>query len=477
MVEEISETIDMEDHQHLLSPLDHLTRRYLVMLLYFPLSNPNMTRIASYFKSGLQRMFETLPIMSGTVQSAPQSEQKGSLCVGAPWNAIDDVFRVNDLTSSDLDYENLRKDYFPATTSTRRELLSILLSRPKPFGPKNPVMMAQVNFVRNGMILVPFLHHSFVDGPGGTTVMDLWATFCRGDNGAEVISDGMLDRGMLMFGDEAGRLEDLREFISRPRDGSSAPQLPKVIENEVFFVSRSKLATLKSVVSASIASAVSGPSNGEIPTYISTNDALSALLFACITEARRSIQSTDTQQKIPFALAVSGRRLLKPPIPDKYVGNVTFYCHLDLPLDTVTTESHSIATIAHQIRKRLVQLDDTYVRRLIGALRHMDDIGELVPVCRASREWPFLITSWSTQGYYGMDWGSEIGARCERVRVPKVPWPEFDGLIVIMPELKIENGIAEEEAGLEVMVGLEMGAMQLLKGMEEWTRWAEWRCS
>lgn len=76
-----------------------------------------------------------------------------------------------------------------------------------------------------------------------------------------------------------------------------------------------------------------------------------------------------------------------------------------------------------------------------------------------------------------MDWGSEIGAKCERLPVRKPVSPPYDGVNVVFPELKVENGIEEEEAGLEVMVALERSAMRRLEGMEEWTRWAQWRCS
>lgn len=515
----------MEDPNFPLSPLDHLTpRRHLLLFLYFPLTSPDITVIASKLKSSLQRTFETLPILSGTVQPARQSEQSGSLCVGAPWNAVDDVFRVNDLTASDLDYENLRQNHFPMTTSQRHDLCSIHTSRPIPFGFENPVMMAQVNFILNGMILVPFLHHSFMDGLGGATVMELWATFCRGDNGTETISGGMMDRERLMFGAEASRWEGFPEYVngsetyesgqkdifvrsgadrlsqgySLPKyvfnaldffkrrlpafllpaisvkETSSAPQIPKDVDSEIFFIPRSKLAKLKSVLSAFVASAAPSPGDSR---YISTNDALSALLFACVTEARRPIKSNDPQQTIPFAITVSGRRLLTPPLPDKYVGNMSLFCHLDLPLTSVTAESHNVAAIAHRIRKRLRQLDDSYVNRLIGALRTVDDTAKVAPACRASKEWQFMVTPWTTQGYYSMDWGSEIGAKCERVRVRKVSRPAHDGANLVFPELKVENGIGEEEAGLEVMVALERSAMRRLKGMEEWTRWAQWRCS
>ena len=265
-----------------------------------------------------------------------------------------------------------------------------------------------------------------------------------------------------------------------PRDtsSSSTPQPPKEADTEVFFFSRSKLNSLKSAMSASLASAVPSSDNSKTPSYISTNDAVSALLFACVTEARKPSNSTNPQQNIPFGLTVSGRRLLDPPLPDDYVGNMSLFCHLDLPLDTVSPEPHRIAAIAQQIRNRLLQLDDGFVKRLIGALHGVDDVGKVAGACRASKEWQFMITTVTSLGYYEMDWGREIGVKCERYRLPKVLGPAFDGVNMVYPELKGENNTdGEEVAGLEVMVGLEKGAMRRLRAMDEWTRWAQWRCS
>ena len=77
-----------------------------------------------------------------------------------------------------------------------------------------------------------------------------------------------------------------------------------------------------------------------------------------------------------------------------------------------------------------------------------------------------------------MDWGCDIGVKCKRLGSPKASWPAFDGVNIVFPELKGENDTdGEETAGLEVMVGLEQGVMQRLRGMDEWTRGAQWRCS
>ena len=517
----------MENRVLNLSPLDHLMpRTYVVKLHYFPLQNPDITRIASILKFSLRRTFDTLPILSGTVRPVPHSKQTGSLCVSDPWNEIDDVFRVNDLTTSNLDYENLRRTYFPMATSREHDLF--LTSRIKPCEVGSPVMMAQINFVRNGMILASSLHHSFVDGLGAIAIMELWATFCRGEDGADMITKGTTNSERLMFGDETGHLENFREYVNlsetcgndkKPReddggkgslrsgysvvkyvlhclgtfhkekiigplfsvigfgDTSSPPQPPKELDSEIFFFPRSKLNALKSAVSAAMASAIPSSNENRLPSYISTNDALSALLFTCITEARKPFHLTTTQQITSFLLTVSGRHLPKPPLPERYIGNMSIFCQLDLPLHTVTPEFRSIASIACQIRTRLSQLDESHLKRLIGAINKLDSVEKLTSSWRTSKDWGFMITPWTGQGDYSIDWGSEIGTKCERVRMPKASRPALDGALIILPDLNIENGVEDDEAGLEVAILLEKRSMRRLRDMKEWTAWAQWRCS
>ena len=133
----------MERSELALSPLDQLMpRRYTAKVLYFPRLNPDISRIASVLKSSFLRTIETVPILSGTVQSAPNDKQRGSLCVGAPWNEVDEIFHVKTFTSSNLDYDNIRRNGFPKALWNEHDIGSVYTSRPNPEGLPNPVLMA-----------------------------------------------------------------------------------------------------------------------------------------------------------------------------------------------------------------------------------------------------------------------------------------------------------------------------------------------
>ncbi|MDI1493511.1 MAG: hypothetical protein OHK93_005301 [Ramalina farinacea] len=650
----------------------------MVKLLYFPRSNPDCTSIASTLKASLQRTFEALPILSGTVQSDTDSplHQEGAVCVDAPWMDVNDIFAANDLTGcEDLVYADLKREHFPMTMTERYKLCSILHTaegRLKTL--PAPVMMAQVNFIRGGMILALCLHHSFMDGNGSAKIVGLWATFCRGEDGGKLLKKSMWDRSRLMqgaedvssgpFGEyvdnsrnklavriigdgEEGHKQTAREdkkhhlqtalqadtVFDKPRTAEQKhPEQKKGVDTEIFFFSHARLAALKAAVSAALPrenprSATAAPAampgeggrihpqqrpgqpnndgvfdsnsrNGYLSSqpYISTNDALSALTFTCITAARSSISTPystihrasapDTlhlsalPRTVPLSIAISGRRMLTPPLSKNYLGNVSLFCHLNVslphrhtsskanhtmptgpvgtepqpnlshpaahqPEPAITPDIPTVAGLAHRIRARLLELDEDYVRGVIGALSRVGDLAKVMPAYVFSdtdvggaaapmlgqrrddgrdvpslmtavagqsvagtgeREgspssfWGTMITPWTAQEYYTMDWGAELlggphvgldsaegkeadggkgvgGAgvrmgRCERVRIPKVRWEAMDGIVVVLPMLEVER----EEGGLEVVVGLERGVMERLKARGEWRKYAERRC-
>ncbi|KAI4210474.1 MAG: hypothetical protein LQ351_006700 [Letrouitia transgressa] len=501
----------MDDQKLMLTPLDHLMpRHYVVKLLYFPQqqnTDADTAHLTTTLRSGFQRTLEAIPILAGTVQPVPESAEKqtGSLCVGAPWNAIDDLLHVNDLTSSDLDYENLKEAHFPMTISERYPLFSILMTRPEPMGVVNSVVMAQVNFIRGGTILVLILHHSFMDGLGGAVVVGTWAAFCRGDEQAgKMATDEMMNRERLMHdGRDHGneRLEDFPEYIntskpSKQGDGekstatnanlqSGHDEQKTQIESEVFFFPQSRLAELKTAVSAALPHG--SDAEKAKPSYISTNDALSALVFTCITAARKKARtqplpltgpSPPSEETVPFGLTLSGRRLLNPPLPHNYIGNMSLFCYLDFPLSTASSASTSnTSAIAQKIRTRILSLDEKYVYNLISAIHKVDDNSKIEPACRkviGKEGWQVMITPWTDQGYYKMDWGAAVGV-CERMRLPKARVAALDGVVIVLP--RIGEDREEVERGLEVMVALEREVMGELRQMEEWARWSSWRCS
>ena len=77
-----------------------------------------------------------------------------------------------------------------------------------------------------------------------------------------------------------------------------------------------------------------------------------------------------------------------------------------------------------------------------------------------------MVSSWRQQAFGRVEWGSGVGARVERMRVPKM-FGRYEGVCIVLPE---------EESGWEVMVGLYPEAMERLKRDKLWLKFATWRC-
>ena len=80
-----------------------MPRGHMIRILYFPVPNARATLAAAQLKSSLKSTLDALPILSGNIQRGKHPPRADSLCVGEPWNTVDDIFRLNDLAQSDLD--------------------------------------------------------------------------------------------------------------------------------------------------------------------------------------------------------------------------------------------------------------------------------------------------------------------------------------------------------------------------------------
>ena len=184
---------------------------------------------------------------------------------------------------------------------------------------------------------------------------------------------------------------------------------------------------------------------------------------------------------IPFVLTVSARQILDMPNAAGYIGNMILVCYFELPLCTVRPEMSSLGSLSQKTRKRLIEIDGGrgLVKRWVGAIGTVDDVRRIGSAFRGTKDYPFLITSWSSEKFYDIEWGPEVGGRCEAVRLltDKGSPPRPDGMVAILPELEFGHPMAQEDGGSEVLITLEKGVMAKPRELLEWTAWADWRCS
>lgn len=463
-----------------LSPIDMLMpRMHVPKLLYFA-STAEPATITSNLRAALAFTLKSIPVIAGSVAVGKEKgDQKGSLSVQSPYFNAEDILSSNDLRD-EYDYEQLRSAHFPS------DGIAFDVIAPKQFGQaagSTPVMLAQANFLRGGLLLFFAVHHCVLDEVGLFNVMKVWSSFCRGDNGSATVTPRWFDRSPLLQGAGTGRLEDHPEYALAPEgavaraaeDPSTFYPSSENVHSATFFFPDEALGRLKT------AATMPCPDTGDEGTaWISTNDALIALFWCCITSAR-VFESTRAISEIYtlFAMAVNGRSQLHPPMPPDYCGNVVLIAKtLSKADDLLSPQPGRLAKAASLIRMAVNVVDDAYIRDVIQMVRNVDDVGRLAPRRRPAIEYSLGCSTWARQPYYSLDWGSTVGGACERVR-----WRRFktDGLFLIFPRLPNTEGVNGESngrrGGVEVQLGLQSGHLQRLMNDPVFTGFAQWRCS
>ena len=470
---------DQETTEISLSPIDMLMpRMHVPKLLYFA-STAEPANITSNLLVALELTLKSIPIIAGSVATSKQDRaQKGSLSVQSPFFKAEDILSANDLRD-ECDYEQLRAAHF----STDRVAFDAIA--PKLFGKaadSAPVMVAQANFLRGGVLLFLAVHHCVLDEVGIFNVMRVWSSYCRGEVSLDFVTPQWFDRSPLSQGAGTGKLEDHPEYSLAPEGAMvRAAEDPSVyfpssadVRSGIFFFSDEALGRLK------LAATVPSPSDGqECTTWISTNDALIALFWCCISSARVAESKRATSEIFPlFAMAVNGRNQLHPPMSPDYCGNVVLIAKTMAKADDLLIqEPGRLAKAASLIRKAVKVVDDAYVRDVIQMVRKTDDVGRLAPRRRPAIEHSLGCTTWARQPYYSLDWGSTLGGACERVRGRNL---RTDGLFLIFPRIPSTRGLKGEsdarQGGIEVQLWLRHDTYQRLMGDPVFMDFAQWRC-
>lgn len=471
---------DMKPTVFPLSPIDMLMpRMHVPKLLYFP-STADPAAIISNLRAALALTLKSIPIIAGSVgPSQEQGDQKGFLSVQSPYFEAEDILSSNDLRNQ-YDYEQLRAAHFPS------DRIAFEAISPDQFGKaadSTPVMLAQVNVLRGGLLLFFAVHHCVLDEVGLFNVMKVWSSYCRGEVSLDFVTPQWFDRSPLSQGAGTGRLEDHPEYSLAPEGTTaSAAEDPSVfypksenVHSATFFFPDEALGRLK------MAAMMTGSEDGDGGTaWISTNDALIALFWCCITSARVAGGTKAISEIFPlFAMAVDGRSQLRPPMSPDYCGNVVLIAKTLAKADNLLSqEPGRLAKAASLIRKAVNVVDDTYSRDVIQMVRNVGDVNRLAPRKRPAAEYSLGCTTWARQPYYRLDWGSTVGGVCERVRWRKL---KTNGLFIIFPHLPSAEGLSGEsevrQGGLEVQLGLQSDHLQSLMKDPVFTEFAQWRCS
>lgn len=248
------------------------------------------------------------------------------------------TLRYKDLSTTLPSYAELRASNFPIAKLTTTNL-SPLGVMPQP---PQPVMAAQANFIKGGLLLTVAVHHSVCDASAVYTILESWANNTSAAQGLanptnyDPVSN---DRTLLMNGDTSAKIEEFPEYFIQPTPVVTSTATVELHQQnaipfnlppmswKIFYFSPESLAAIKQSADA-----------------YSTTDALTSFVWRHMTLARNSpdqqTAAADGAEKTTALLcAVDVRNRTSPPLPPTYLGNASMAGITQrLPISTLTSK-------------------------------------------------------------------------------------------------------------------------------------------
>ncbi|PYI16551.1 hypothetical protein BO99DRAFT_483749 [Aspergillus violaceofuscus CBS 115571] len=425
---------------------------YLRYVFPFQLQDDyDLHEVAGALKTGYEALTQRIPVVACEAVPDLETKQKGVMRFQTLDTRDAKHILVKDLRGSYAsDYADLKHQYSPvaafdADTFCRRSVWPSA-------GEGMPVSLVQANFIRRGLVLTWCILHMAGDGNSFSTWTAIWAEECRRAQGLEIMAPFQLldavwkdrERVTKPSGRNAGELENHPEYTLLHFTPPGAP--PKMTSlnhrGQVFYFSPDSLAALK--VEAS-------PGNATEPSdqkWISTNDALSALLWRTVMAVQSPLDTLEGDPVSVFNVAIDGRQRTDPPIHPDTLGCFLEYVAVILPIRKI---------------KAIMRADKQFTDDVVALVDRLEDVDRLVPTAFLDVPgYKCVQTSWLNFKLYGLDWGSLLGHRIEAVRVPHVGC--INGAQVVLPVLP--------DGGMEILVGVEESCLDRLLTDPLFTKYA-----
>ncbi|MCJ1469993.1 hypothetical protein MMC07_008638 [Pseudocyphellaria aurata] len=370
-------------------------------------------------------------------------------------NADELLLRVNRIAGHFPSYEEIRRSRAPVSLLDG-SVLAPMKSLPDmcDFSTPQPVLVVQANFIAGGLLLCFAVMHNALDGHGLGQVIKHFATACRGGNISDAdIKAGNLARSNLFPPLRPGEPSQTHSMYQKQRDQSTTePNDSQSIAWVYYGLSAVKLAELKREASRK-ASTISGAS------WLSTNDALSALIWRAIVTARLPKLKLDRTSSLERA--VNGRKFVRPAVPDSYMGACVVDTFSTLSVSDLVQKLH-ISDIALVLRKSLNEVDDYRLRSHVSLLYSEPDKRNIT-FSLPSPDTDVLVSSWAAWPVYPSDFGEHLG-KPEFVRRPN--FGPLDGLAYMMP-----RNLAGD---IDVAICLKTDDLERLKDDSVWRTYADY---
>lgn len=391
-------------------------------------SNVSQTAIIETLVGGLERLTASFPWLAGQVVNEGASEGNSGIFRIQPFERLPRLV-IKNLTNDDTapTMDGLKEANFPFSMLEEKVICPRMTLAGGPgetlLDPA-PVLLLQANFITGGLLLTIVASHSTMDMAGQAQIIRLLSKACGNEEfTVEEVKNGNLDRrNIIPLFDASWKPEprsinqvvNIAPLPSISSDQSTSP-VPAGFTWAYFTFKAFSLAALKAFATSSI-----GVSSG----FISTDDALCALIWQSVVRAR--LARLDPVTDTVFTRTVNVRRHLD--IPETFAGNIvtrttnksTLQKLADEPLGVIASQLRSALdpdVLTYNIRARATSLSRTVDKSAGSSL--------------GDRTRTVVMSSWSKVDCYEIDFNLRLG-RPESVRRPK--FSPVEGIVYLLPK-------------------------------------------
>ncbi|KAH6900631.1 transferase family-domain-containing protein [Thelonectria olida] len=437
----------------------------------------DMDALAAILKTSYSNFKNRTPV-AGCELMPMEGKQAGLLQFRHYGDELDD-FAVKDLRAEGAfpSFAELKARGFPASELDPKIVCKRGLGGEWPqLGDHMTVTLMQANFIRGGLLLNMFFLHAYCDHTCAYKFTEILAEDVRAAQGIpipEPVEIPSEDREKIM--QVSGNHSDLdlnhHEYIELPFTPTAVP--PKlsspIHHGHVWYLSPENLAALKADASPKNAKLLKGE---ELPEFISTNDALTALIWRSTMAAQHPAVSNPELIEpgtagpggpSQVAIALDARRRAGVPLHKHTIGNILGFAPAILDLDKVVNEA-SLADLAIIARRAVAKTEGVYLDELTTIIQRLEDVNRLAPTCFLDMPGNHMIqSSWREFPFYDLQWGPAFGNTMQALRPPACGVTHT--MQIVLPDPK--------KGGVEVWVGVESSSMDRLLSDHVWRRYVD----
>jgi trichothecene 3-O-acetyltransferase len=476
--DDANDTIIMEhDFSHLNDVLGSfpMIKRYSFITLFFDL--PEATpyeAITSQLTDALTRLNAAFPWLSGRVIYVGEGALRTRTIVA---HSTQIPLIVSDLRSSEgtPSMRELSERKFPMHLLDSSWLLpDIALNWASDNDPTTiaPVLLIQANLLPgSGLALSIASNHTTMDMTGLGIVVSWFAKACRGDAFTQTeLDQGNQDRRNVipLLGEDYVPGPELDDSLlkSSPSMTEAANPGPNPAEGCAW--------SYISLPSSSVAAIKAEASKQNVVPYISTDDALCALLWERIISARTALSSTSTADSSPTSTRSSSLRISdNQPVSKStfcrtvslrahfglqsagYTGHLVDCAYTKLPSPSSTNSIPSLQALVGSLRQTLLNTSQLayHMRAFATTLQRLEDKSRILNGARLDPVKDVVVSSYANLRCCELDFGTILRTPLAARRPKVAPWP---GLCYIMP--------ADRGGSVAVGVCLKSREIEWLKG-------------